>query len=49
MRFFYYVDTIDRYRVVIFSPWWIYLLIYFTFSLLLYWATIRQVKRIPNV
>lgn len=46
---FYYVDTIDRYRVVIFSPWWIYLLIYFTFSLLLYWATIRQVKRIPNV
>jgi ABC-2 type transport system permease protein len=46
---FYYVDTIATYRVIIFSPWWIYLLVYAAFSLLLCWATIRQVRRIPNI
>ncbi|MBP8001885.1 MAG: ABC transporter permease subunit [Chloroflexi bacterium] len=46
---FYYTDTIDKYRVVIFSPWWIYLIAYSLLAILLFWATIRRVKQIPNI
>ncbi len=46
---FYYMDTIQGYRVIIFSPWWIYLLAYSLLALFLFWAAIRQVRRIPNV
>jgi len=46
---FYYTDTIDIYTVVIFSPWWIYLLAYTVLAVLLFWASIRRVKQISNV
>jgi hypothetical protein len=46
---FYYIDTVQGYRVIIFSPWWIYLLLYSLLTLILFWAATRQVRRIPNV
>lgn len=46
---FYYIDTVAGYRIIILSPWWIYLLAYTLLSLFLFWAAIRQVRRIPNV
>jgi ABC-type transport system involved in multi-copper enzyme maturation permease subunit len=46
---FYYTDTIDGYTVLIFSPWWIYLLAYTVLAVLLFWASIRRVKQISNV
>ena len=46
---FYYIDTVQGYRIIIFSPWWIYLLLYTLLALFLFWAAIRQVRRVPNV
>lgn len=46
---FYYIDTVQGYRIIIFSPWWIYFLLYSLLALFLFWAAVRQVRRVLNV
>lgn len=45
---FFYTDSIGGYTVLIFSPWFIYLILYSLLSLVLYFLTVRRVRRIPN-
>lgn len=46
---FYYMDTVNSYRVIVFSPWWIYTIVYTLLAFFLLWASIRRVKQIPNL
>lgn len=45
---FFFTDTINGYTVLIFSPWFVYLVLYSFLSLVLYWLTVRRVRRIPR-
>ncbi len=46
---FYYMDTVNGYRVIVFSPWWIYTIVYTLLAFFLLGLSIRRVKQIPNV
>lgn len=43
---FFFVEMISGRPVYLFSPWFVYTLIYGLVALLLYWATIRRVRKI---
>jgi ABC-type transport system involved in multi-copper enzyme maturation permease subunit len=45
---FFFTDTINGYSVLFFSPWFVYLILYSVLSLILYWLTVRRVRRIPD-
>lgn len=45
---FFYTETIGGYSVLLFSPWFVYVILYSLLSLVLYWLTVRRVRRIPN-
>lgn len=45
---FIFPETIDGHTLYIFSPWFIYTAIYGLLSLLLFWATVRRVRRIAD-
>ena len=41
-------ETIDGNTVYLFSPWFVYSAFYIFLSLLLYWGTVRRVRRIAD-
>jgi ABC-2 type transport system permease protein len=45
---FYFTEFIDGRAAYIVSPWPFYTLLYTFLALLLYWLTVRQVRRIPD-
>jgi ABC-2 type transport system permease protein len=45
---FYFTEIIDGRTAYIFSPWPFFTLLYTFVALLLYWLTVRQVRRIPE-
>ena len=45
---FFFTNTINGYTVLFFSPWFVYLILYTFLSLILYWLTVRRVRRIPK-
>jgi ABC-type transport system involved in multi-copper enzyme maturation permease subunit len=44
----YFTNTVNGYNLVLLSPWYLFLGLYAVISLLLYWACIRRVRRIPR-
>jgi hypothetical protein len=46
--YFYYSTTIDGHTVYIPSPWYFYIILYALLAVLLYWLTVRRVRRIPD-
>lgn len=45
---FFWQETISGRSVYLFSPWWVYILLYSLLSLLLFWLTVRRVRCIPK-
>jgi len=45
---FYFIEYIDGHAIPIFSPWFLFLILYILLALLLYWACIRNVRRIAK-
>lgn len=45
---FIFSEVIDGHTVYLFSPWFIYAALYSLLALLLYWATVRRVRRIAD-
>lgn len=45
---FFFTEVIDGHTVYLFSPWFIYSIFYGLLGLLLYWGTVRRVKRIAD-
>lgn len=45
---FFFTETINGYTVLIFSPWFVYLILYTLLSLVLYFLTVGRVRRVPN-
>lgn len=45
---FFWSTTLGGRSVVLFSPWWVYTILYILLSLLLFWLTVRRVSRVPN-
>ena len=43
-----YTEVISGTTVYIFSPWYVYLVLYTLLALFLYWLTVRRVRRIPK-
>lgn len=46
---FIFPEVIDGHTVYLFSPWFLYGALYTVLALLLYWAAVRRVQRIPNI
>jgi ABC-type transport system involved in multi-copper enzyme maturation permease subunit len=46
--FLFFSQTLDGHSVTLMSPWFVYILIYMLLSVLLYWATVRRVRRVPK-
>lgn len=46
--YFYFDTTIDGHTIYIPSPWYLYIILYTLLALLLYWLTVRRVRRIPD-
>jgi ABC-type transport system involved in multi-copper enzyme maturation permease subunit len=45
---FIFPEVIDGHTVYLFSPWFIYLALYVLLALLLYWGSVRRVRRIAD-
>lgn len=45
---FSWSTTLGGRSVVLFSPWWVYTILYVLLALILFWATVRRVSRVPN-
>lgn len=45
---FFWSTTVGSRSVVLFSPWWVYTVLYVLLALFLFWATVRRVSRVPN-
>ncbi len=45
---FYWTNVIDGHTVFILSPWYLYALFYVLVGLILYWACVRRVKKVPT-
>jgi ABC-type transport system involved in multi-copper enzyme maturation permease subunit len=45
---FFVTETVGGYTVHLFSPWFVYLILYGLLSLLLYALTVRQVRKVPR-
>jgi ABC-type transport system involved in multi-copper enzyme maturation permease subunit len=45
---FFFSQTIDGHVVSLFSPWTVYILFYFLLALVLFWRTVRRVKRVAK-
>lgn len=45
---FVFTEFIDGHRIIIFSPWFVYLFLYGLLALILYWITVRRVRRIAD-
>ncbi len=45
---FVFSEVIDGHTVYLFSPWFVYAALYSLLALLLYWATVRRVRRIAD-
>lgn len=45
---FFWTTTLAGRSVTLFSPWWVYTILYLLLSLLLFWLTVRRVSRVPN-
>jgi ABC-type transport system involved in multi-copper enzyme maturation permease subunit len=45
---FFYPESIDGHTVYLFSPWFIYAGLYTILSLLLYWGSVRRVRKIAD-
>ena len=44
----FFTDIINGYRIVYLSPWFLFIALYSLLSILLYWGTVRRVRRIPR-
>jgi ABC-type transport system involved in multi-copper enzyme maturation permease subunit len=45
---FFFTESIGGYRPVLFSPWWVHVILYSILNLVLYWLCVRVVRRVPN-
>lgn len=45
---FFFTDSIGGYRLVLFSPWWVHVVLYSVINLVLYWLCVRAVRRVPK-
>ena len=45
---FFFQQSVGSHLLWFFSPWPVFILIYLLLALLLYWATVRRVKRIAD-
>lgn len=45
---FIWPETLGGRTFYLFSPWWTYIILYSLLSLVLYWLTVRTVRRIPD-
>lgn len=45
---FFITETMGGHSVVLFSPWWMFLILYTLLSLVLYWSCVRTVRRIAT-
>jgi ABC-type transport system involved in multi-copper enzyme maturation permease subunit len=46
--YFYFESLVDGHTLYLPSPWYLYALLYTLLALLLYWATVRRVRRIAD-
>lgn len=46
---FFYNETINGYNVLIFSPWWLFIILHILAAIVLYFATVRRVRRVSDV
>jgi hypothetical protein len=44
---FIWTETFGGRTFYLFSPWWVYIILYSLLALVLYWLTVRMVRRIP--
>jgi ABC-type transport system involved in multi-copper enzyme maturation permease subunit len=44
----YFTNVTNGYRIIFLSPWYLFIALYSLLSLLLYWGTVRRVRRIPR-
>ena len=45
---FFYKESFGGYSAYLFSPWWLFLLLYILLALLLYWLTVRRIRKIAR-
>ncbi len=45
---FFYTELIDGHSVLLFSPWILFLALYTLLAILLYWASVRQVRKVAR-
>lgn len=45
---FFYKETFGSYSAYLFSPWWLFLILYTLLALLLYWLTVRRIRKIAD-
>ncbi|MEJ2750717.1 MAG: hypothetical protein P8183_22845, partial [Anaerolineae bacterium] len=45
---FFYKESFGSYTAYLFSPWWLFLILYTLLALLLYWLTVRRIRRIAD-
>jgi hypothetical protein len=45
---FYWTNVIDGHTVFILSPWYLYAIFYALLGLILYWACVRQIKKVST-
>lgn len=45
---FFYKETFGSYSAYLFSPWWVFLLLYILLAMLLYWLTVRRIRKIAD-
>jgi ABC-type transport system involved in multi-copper enzyme maturation permease subunit len=46
--YFFFSSTLNGHTIYVPSPWYFYIFLYVLLSLLLYWLTVRRVRRIPD-
>lgn len=44
----YWTEIIDGHSVYVFSPWLLYVIIYVLLAIILFWASVRQVKKVAR-
>lgn len=44
----YFTEVVNGYRIIYLSPWYLFIALYSLLSILLYWGTVRRVRRIPQ-
>jgi hypothetical protein len=45
---FFYKESFGSYTAYLFSPWWVFLLLYILLAMLLYWLTVRRIRKIAD-